>query len=188
MKLGKILKSVGKNLVKNVVPGADIIFDTLEDITGKKLFDRDNATGEDVTKAINFMSSQDQMMVLTKEFDVEIVEEQEWTKRFEAANKADETGKSTRPEIAKMVAFTVCLPVNLFSVALFFSALMDKKEMVDSLSNCSMIVISITTPLLALLYAYFGMRTREKQSRYNMAVDQPAPTGIIGSLVNLIKK
>jgi len=190
MKLGKILGAVGKTALSVLVPGSGQIIEAVNEfLPDDKKLDFGTATGEDVTRAINTqLSSADQVTILSREFDVEIVKEQEWTRRFEALNRADETGKSTRPQIAMMVAITVCVPVNALAIAIFIASLLNKTQMIESLNSSSKLILSLIVPLLYLLYAYFGMRRDEKKARYNLATDQASPLGAIGSVIGAFKK
>ncbi len=186
MKLGQILTKIGKGVIKDVVPLAGTVFDIVEEFTGEK-YDRETTTGQDLLKACNGLSSDAQAQIFSKELDVEIVQEEEWTKRFQALNQADESGKTSRPKIALMIAYSVCIPVNLFSIALFIVTLMGKPEMVKALSDCALIVLSLIGPLLTVLYGYFGMRRDEKKARYNLAAGQSSPLGVIGKMVSAFK-
>ena len=156
-------------------------------ITGDK-FDRDQATGQDLLEACNNLPTDKQAEVFSKELDVEIVKEEEWTKRFQALNQADESGKITRPKIALMMAWAVCIPVYVMTLALSIAIAFDNKEMVNQIKETWPLILAMLGTPTALLYAYFGMRRDEKKARYNLAAGQSSPLGVIGNIISSFKR
>lgn len=189
MKLKNVLTKVGTAILKNVVPGAGIVLDTVNALLpADKKLELDMATGQDVITAINSLPAETQAGIYEKEFDVEIEDIKGFTERFKAAADADKSGNTARPEIALMMAKTVCFAIILFVSVWAYAAAMEKDSIVTGLANSWALMGTILSIPSAVLYGYFGLRTKEKQSRYQMATDQPIGTGLIGSIIKAIKK
>jgi len=188
MNIGKILVKVGGSIMKSVVPGSGIVIDAINAFlpTDKKL--TSDATGQQASDAINSLPSADQVKVLSKQLDVEIVEAQEYTKVITALADADKAGSSTRPAIAKMMAWIVSFSVIVFSSALAIAIFNEATETIKQLSDAWPLMLAILATPTALLRAYFGMRTKEKQARYNIGNGQSKSGGLLGDLVGLFKK
>ncbi len=187
MNLLSILGKVGGDIIKNVVPGGAAIIDVVNGFLpdDKKL--GSGATGAQMQDAVSSLPAEVQAQVMTKEFDVEITAIKEHTKVITALGEVDKTGHSTRPAIAmimaRIVAFSVIVIVSFLAVAMFNG---DEKTIKAIGENWPLIVAILGTPT-ALLRAYFGMRTKEKQQKYQALSNTP-PTSAIGSIVNLFGK
>jgi len=190
MKLSKILTTVGGTILKNVIPGAGIVIDLVNGfLPDNKKLDINTATGTDITKAVNALPPEQQTQVLSKEFDVEIEEIRGFTTRFQAAIEADKTGNTTRPQIALMMGEIVSFAVIVSITALFIAIFTNNHTTIDKMADLWPLMLAILATPTALLRAYFAMRSREKEARYQVATDQSIATGgIIGQIASLFKK
>jgi len=189
MKLKDVLTKVGSVVLKNVIPGAGIVIDAVNEFLPEdKKLDLDAATGNDAITAINSLPAETQAQIYTKEFDVEIEDIRGFTERFKAAADADKTGNSTRPAIALMMAKTVCFAIIVFISIWAYAIANGLSEVIKNLADSWVLMGTILSVPATLLYAYFGYRTKEKQSRYQLAGDQQIGTGVIGSIIKAIKK
>jgi hypothetical protein len=188
MKIGSILAKVGSAVLKNAIPGAGMIIDTVNAFlpADKKL--PGNATGAQAIKAINDLPPEAQADVLSKQLDVDIAEINSFTQVQEAHAIADGPGSSTRPAIAKsmsrVIAFTIILYVSMWSIAVFKSDTGTLNVLNDSYL---MLLAMIGTPV-AVVLQYFGKRTKEKTDRYHLAHGQQAPLGGIASVIRTFIK
>jgi hypothetical protein len=191
MDLGKILKKIGGAVIKDIIPGGGIA-SLVIDAVNAFMPDDDklpgNATGDQTLSAINRLPADQQAIILNRQFDVEIAEINSWSQVVESLSRADATGSSTRPEIAKMmamvVAFAVVLAISTWSVAV----LTNKGELLKNLNDSWVLVVTIVGTPTALLRAYFGLRTDEKKSRYSVAGGGPVQQGgLFAGLAALIK-
>jgi len=187
MNLGKILTTVGSSLLKNVVPGVGIVLDAVNAFLpdDKKL--DNNATGNQAIEAINSLPPDQQASVLSKQLDVEIIKEQEFTKVITALGEVDKTGNSTRPEIAKMMAtvtcFAIVVSISVWAVAVIGNKVATLGQLKDS---WPLLVAILGTPT-ALLRAYFAMRSKEKKARYGMTQGNgSAGSAGIGGIAKMI--
>ncbi|MFH1526560.1 MAG: hypothetical protein ABIG69_07905, partial [Bacteroidota bacterium] len=147
-----------------------------------------DATGEQAKDAISALPPEQQALVLMKEFDVEIVEAQEFTKVQQALAQADATGASTRPIIAKMMAYCVAFVVLAFSSMWIVAVVGDQVNMMGKLTEAWPLMLAVLGTPTALLRSYFGMRTREKESRYNMATPNSSVPGALSQIIGMFKK
>ena len=189
MKLKSILTKAGSVILKNVVPGAGIVLDVVNEFLPEdKKLDLDAATGQDAITAINSLPPDVQSNIYEKEFDVEIEEIKGFTERFKAAADADKSGNTTRPQIALMFAKTICFAIILFVSIWAYAIASNLKEVIKNLSDSWVLMATVLSVPSTVLLAYFGYRTKEKQARYQLAGDQPIATGLIGNIINAIKK
>ena len=115
MNLKNILISAGSAIFKNAVPGGDAILNVVNDLLpdDKKL--PIHATGDEVKNAIDALPADQRASIMLKEFDVEIAEINNWSKIQASLSDADKAGASSRPFIARMMAWVVLFSVD-FSV------------------------------------------------------------------------
>lgn len=187
MKLGDILKAAGSVAVKALVPGGGVIVDLVNGFLDDKNKLPTDATGSQIKEKIDALPPDEQRKLWEKELDVEIAEIQEWTKTMSVLAQTDQTGASTRPQIAKMMAQVVAFSVIFFSASLSISILTNNAEMVKQLDSTWVIALAILGTPTALLRAYFGMRSKEKQSKYQIA-GAPKSSGLIENILSMFKK
>lgn len=189
MDIKSILLKVGKVALKNVVPGAGIVIDAVNEfLPSEKKLSKD-ATGTETMTAINELPPEKAMEIFSKELDVEIAEEEGFTNRFQAAMEADKTGNTTRPKIALMMAEVTCFEIMVFSIVLCVAIATDRYDMVDTVKATWPLVLTMIATPTALLRSYFAMREREKKARYQMANNQNVSAGnVVESIMNIFKK
>lgn len=145
------------------------------------------ATGQEIVSAVQGLPPDQQAELMKMELQVEMQEIQSWEKIQASLAQADAAGASTRPKIAMMMAYCVVIVVYIFIGAWTWAMFnVDKTALEVIKDSWPMMVAVIGTPT-ALLRAYFGMRTKEKQSRYSAASGQDLSSGI-ASLVKAFKK
>ena len=183
MDLKNILISAGTTVFKNSVPGGALIIDVVNDLLpdNKKL--SKESTGFDIKSAIETLPEDQKSSLLMKEFDVEIAEVNNWSIIQASLADADKAGSSTRPKIAMMMAYVVVVSILLFMSLLSISIFNNNTAMVELLGNSWPMIIAVLGTPTALLTAYFGMRTKEKRSRYAAASGQP-----VSRIAGIIKR
>lgn len=184
MNLLKILGKVGSGIVSTMVPGGGAIVAGINALLpdDKKL--PEQATGVDVQNAVSTLSPEQQAEVLTKKYDVEIAEVNAWASIQGHLSKADESGASTRPEIAMMMAWLVVLQV--FTICAIMSAAigMQNNELLSTFKEFWPFLLASMGIPAKLLHSYFGMRTEEKKHRVHAATGVAPLAGIISNLFN----
>lgn len=182
-----ILKNVGTSLIKEV-PGGELALSAVNAFLpdGNKL--GQNSTVDQAKAAVESLSSADKAVVMAKEFDVQIAEINSWEKIQGHLTIADASGSSTRPFIALMMAWTVVIAVLVFMFCWGWAVVSDATDMIDKLKESWQLVVAVIGTPTVLLRSYFGMRTKEKTSRYAAATDQPINVGAISSMVRLFKR
>ncbi len=186
MNLLSILSKVGGSILADVIPGGNAILNVVNSFlpTEKKL--NDQASGADIQSAIAKLPTDLQTEVLNKKFDVEIIKVQEHTKVIQALADVDKTGNSTRPLIAKMMATVVCFTIVMLVSVLAVAIVNNNTSTIKAIGdNWPLIVAVLGTPT-ALLRSYFGMRTKEKQQKYQ-AVSNSKPNSIVSDIISLWK-
>lgn len=188
MKLWDIIAKAGKVAISTLVPGGGLIVEAINAFLpdDKKL--PADATGDQAKAAVSALPPEQQALVLMKEFDVEIVEAQEFTKVQQALANVDATGASTRPQIALMMAKVICFNVLVASSVWAVAVIRDQVSMMTALTNSWPLLLSILAPLITLLNSYFGKRTKEKEARYNMAVPNSSVPGALSQIIGMFKK
>ena len=187
----KILGAVGKGLIKDIIPGygmAEEVINTINNFLPNNQKLTEHTTGDNALTAINSLSPDKKAELLSKQCDVEIVEAEQWTNVIESLSKADISGSSTRPQIAKMMAYMVCFTVLTLDSAIFYAIVTDKQEILKAIADAWPLILAILGTPTALLRSYFGLRTQDKQMRANTALGVPAlPTGGILSMFKNLK-
>ena len=148
----------------------------------------DNATGTHVKSAITSLSPEQQVVLMSKRYDVEIAEINSFANIQKALAEADATGNSTRPEVAVMMAEIICFSVISLISVLCVAMLKHDTDTLKALPGVTTWVVGILATPTALLYTYFGKRTKEKLGRYAIAGGQQKPTGIISTVAGLIRR
>jgi hypothetical protein len=186
--IGKILAKVGTAVISNIVPGAGIVIDAVNAFLPDEKKLPADATGQQTSDAINSLPVADQVTILSKQLDVEIIEAQEYTKVISALAEADKTGSSTRPQIALMMAkvtsFAIIISVSVWA----YAVVLDLSTMMVQLKASWPLLMAILGPPIALLRAYFAMRTKEKRARYNIGAGQSESNGLLNDIIGVFRK
>jgi len=191
-KLWDIVKTVGATALNVAVPGAGTaIVDGINELLpdGKKL--PANATGHDAMNAITSLPPEQQAAIKEKEFEVELASIHESGATLRAAIDADVNNpQTTRPYIAKgsfqVVAFAICSVVAIFC----FGVAMNRPVMVKAITNGWPFILSVISPLVVLLRAYFGVLREEHKNKLAAASgnhDALGLSGLSGAVTNIIK-
>jgi len=191
MNIWDIAKTVGAGALNVVLPGAGsamlgVVNELLPD--GKKL--PDGATGHDVAAAIQAMPADKRAELMEKKFDVDLAHIKESNASLRAMLAADATNThSTRPYIAKgsflVVAFSVIVTMSLWAVSVFNN----DDSTVQVIVNGWPFVLAVMTPLVTLLYAYFGVLKEEHKNKLATASGgTPESSGIAGVLAAVLKR
>ena len=188
MNIGSIIKKVGGAIVKSVIPGGGVIIDLVNELLPNDNQLGGSATGTDLEAAINGLPPDERNKLLAKKLDIEETEIKEWSNVMETLAQSDATGSSTRPAIAKMMSILVVSVIGAIAFVWMISILRNATETLKQLADSWAMILAMLGPPIALLRAYFGMRTKEKQSRYSGAFGMPMPGGIISTIVSAIRK
>lgn len=185
MELSEILKRAGSAVISSVVPGGGLIVDLINEFlpSDKKL--PGTATGTDAQKAIDGLTPELRLKLLTRQLDVQIAETNAWASVQDSLAKADATGNSTRPKIALMMAWLVVLQVTVVAISIGYAALSGQDSTITVLSaSWQMFTASMGIPT-AVLLQYFGKRTKEKIERYNLAMGN-AKSPIVDAIKSIL--
>jgi len=183
MNLKSIITKVGTSLFREAVPGGGLILDTVNAFLPKDKKLGADATGKDIEDAVNTLPPEQRAMVLTKEYDVEIADIESWTSIQQSHSEADQSGHSTRPEIAlamaRVVAFAIIAVVSIWTVAVYRGNV----ETLKVLSDSSMLIFTILATPTVLLRSYFGLRTREKTEQTRAGAGVVPPSNPIAEMI-----
>lgn len=189
MKLWDVVKSVGSNVIREVVPGGGILVDAVNEFLpdDKKL--PGNATGKDVDDALAALPADQRARIMEKEFDVDITQIRQAGESLRAMLTADaKTKHTTRPYIAKHAFHVVAFAVILTVAARAYAVLVSDDTMVQAIDNGWPFVLSVIGPFVVLLRAYFGVLRDEDRNRMSAASGNSSPAGLAGALTGLFKR
>lgn len=188
MKLFDIIKNVGSAVVRETVPGGGLLLDAVNAVLpdDKKL--PAEATGEDVDRAVAGLPDEQRAALLSREFDVDIEALRQRGDSLRAMLETEQKSQhTTRPYIAKG-AFQV---VAACSIAVLFTwcggVWLNRPEIVDKAQDGAPLMLTVLGPMVALLYAYFGVLRKEQQNRLNAAQGKESGSGL-GALVGKFLK
>ena len=186
MNLLSILGKVGSSILADVIPGGNTILKVVNGFLSDKDKLTEKSTGAEIQGAISKMPANFQAELLDKQFDVEIVAIQEHTKVITALGEVDKTGNSTRPFIALMMAWVVSFAIVGLIIMLGIAINGKDSETVIAIGNNWPLVTALLGIPSGLLRAYFGMRTKEKQQKYQ-AISNTEPKSVFTDLAKMWK-
>ena len=141
-----------------------------------------NATGRDVAAAYDGLPP-DQQQQIDARARVELAHIEAGVDRLQAMVSVESVGSNTRPQIAHMMGWTVVLAVVVMMTMWARAVWTQDVESLAQLAGSWELMLAILATPAALLRAYFGMRTREKQTRYAAALGQDVSgPGLLGSI------
>lgn len=183
----KIIRKVGGAVLSSVVPGYDVVVSAVNAFLpeGNKI--SGTSTGVEIEKAIESLPPDKQAELLSKQLDVEITEIKEHSNVMATLADADKAGASTRPAVAKLMAWFFAIFGGIFALVVCWAIIWAEPETLKTLKGLWPLVLSILGPPIGLLERYFGKRTKEKQARYAGAFGSPMP-GILSSIVSAFKQ
>ncbi len=173
--LNSALNAVGA-VIPGVAAAAKVVNALLPD--DKKL-DIKTATGKEILNAYEGMDD-NQRAVIEKEFDIELAEINASVDKLQAMVSAETPTANMRPNIAYMMAWAVLIAVVFMMVIWGRAVWMKDAESLEQLADSWPLMLAILGTPTALLRAYFGMRTKEKHSRYAAATGQSIEHAIGG--------
>ena len=186
MNLLKVLGKVGGSILADIIPGGNAILNVVNEFLPDDLKLTAKATGEQIQEAVSSLPAEQQATLLSKEFDVEVTSIQEHTKVLTALGEVDKTGNSTRPFIALMMAWVVSFSIVGLIIMLGIAINEKDSETVIAIGNNWPLAVALLGIPSGLLRAYFGMRTKEKQQKYQ-ALTNTAPTSSLSGIVGLLR-
>jgi hypothetical protein len=188
MDFKSILKTVGGGLISSLVPGGSAIVAGINAFLpdDKKL--PENATGIQAQDAINSLPPETQAQVLCKEHDVTIEEIRGFTNRFQAMCDVDKTGNTLRPQVIMMMA--ICVMFAIFVTVSFFAyaVVEGDDKLITAITNGWPFIVGVLAIPGALLRSYFGLRTKEKQQKYEATTGVSSPLGVLGQIASSFKR
>lgn len=171
MKLINILGKLGGAALKSI-PGVGAAAEIIGFVNGVLPKDKqvsENSTGDKVLAVIKDLPTEQMNEVLIKKFDVEIEEIKGHSEVIKALADVDKVGASTRPEIAKLYAYLTALIAYTITWGLTFAVATGNNALLEQVQDLWPMVLAVITPFVAIIRSYFGMRTKEKQQKYEAA-------------------
>ncbi len=186
----------GLNLAANAITGGGKkAKEFIEEKTGVSLNDPDKLTANDVAK-IRRIENDPEISIELKQLSLEYLKEDNrheeaiennWSEIVTTLSNADSNSSSTRPKIAVGMAQVVAFAIIIFVSALAYAVCNNAIDTIKSISQAWPLLLAILATPTALLRSYFGMRTKEKQARYNMASSIPQKD-LVGDIIGMFKK
>lgn len=189
LKLLDILKNVGSEIIRNAVPGGSLIVSTLNSLLPSTSKLDDNATGDDITKAIYTLPEDKRADVLGQKFEVEKTLITESSSCLQAAIEADtKTPQTTRPKIA-LGCFRVVAFIHICAVCAWgYGVVITDELVITSIMQGWPFILALTGPFTTVLIGYFGILRKEHKQRLDAAQGITQPKGIISGIIKLIGK
>lgn len=168
----------------------------IEEKTGIKLDDPVSLTSHEISQ-IRELEANPVAAFELKKLSLEILEEENrheetidrnWGELIAQLSKADSTGSSTRPMIARMMAYMIGFAVIIFTTALAYAIFNDATDTLKQLNDSWPLMLAILATPTALLRSYFGMRTKEKKARYQLMSDYEMEPSIVKDALSILKK
>jgi len=163
MKLLKILSKIGKGIVKEVLPGSNII-EAVSSVLSTPIDDK--STGHDILEKIGELPESEQSKLLALEFDIELEQLKQEHETVRAMFHADTVQKhTTRPKVI-LFSFYIFAACTIAIVAgWLFAVLTGNSEMVKSIQEGSLWVAAMLSPVVIWVNRYFGILRDEERTR-----------------------
>ncbi len=189
MNIWDIAKTVGAGVISSVVPGGSAIVAAVNAFLPDDAKLGDSATGSDISTAMQKLTPEDRAELMTKQFEVDITQIKESNSTVRVMLESDAANPhSTRPYIAKgsfhVIAFTIVVTIAMWA----YGIASGNSGMVKTVMDGWPFVVAVITPLVTLLWAYFGILKQEHKQRMDAAGGQSTPSGITGILSSLLKR
>lgn len=179
MKL-KSLLSGALNVVGAFIPGVAIAAKAVNVfLPDDKKIDLKNSTGQDVINVYDNLTP-DQQAQIDQQVEVEMANIQASVDKLQSMVSAETATANTRPYIAKLMAWAVFIAVMFMMIFWGKAVWVKDVESLKQLAESWPLMLSILATPTALLRAYFGMRTKEKQARYAAVTGQPIADAVGG--------
>ena len=190
MKLLHILKTIGKGVIREAIPGGNLLVELIDQSLPEKHrgLSKD-LTGDQAIQEIEvLLPSQDRAKLLNRELDVEAVKIQESYSTVRAMLEADvKNPQSTRPAIAKGCFHILAICNMLFFISWLAAVFLNYVQIAETLTNGSSVLLTVNGPLVICLMAYFGILRTEHKNRLDAANGVSLPTGL-GAIINSLLK
>lgn len=144
------------------------------------------ATGADVQRAIDELPPEARADALLR---LEVLA-QENTNNLRAMVSVESAGSNTRPWIAQAMAVVVCFHTLAVDVVLFM-AVAKSDDPLQTLTNAWPILLANVAAPVAIVNAFFGLRSRDKHARYAASQGQDIASvtgGIVQTFIRATRK
>jgi len=188
MKLAAILRAVGAGIIRNTVPGGGLLVDALNAALPNDSQLTADATVADIQGRLDGLPAEQRDELLEREFNLR---ETELTERYSTLRtmlESDATNPhTTRPKIA-LGSFYVVTFASVISILLWAYGIVDgDKDLLATVTDGWPFVLSVIGPFVTLLWAYFGILSKEQRNRLSAATGSPL-TGVVGSILKTLTK
>lgn len=190
MKFKEILK-IGAGVVASANPAVGAALGLVNKFLPDDEKLPESSTVKDISNKFENLPPEVQQSIQEQEIKFKIAESNNWVEVQRALNDADKSGASTRPYIAKLMAWCVALSIMPLSIGILYAVASGDSETIKAISDASLVVLALIGTPTALLNSYFGKRTKEKESRIQAAAGQPVNqtgAGLLGLVTGLIGK
>ena len=143
----------------------------------------ETATGAEVLQKFESLPAEVQAQINLKYLDLEIAESKNFSANFQAAVEADKSGNTTRPEIARLFAYQIFVITTAVVITYCYGISSKNPTLIDALTNSWPFILSTLGTQAAVIRAYFGMRSKEKNTRYAVSAGQEPPKNILETIL-----
>jgi hypothetical protein len=189
MNLWDVIKEVGGEVIKNVVPGGAMLMGVVNELLpdDKKL--PVGATGNDVKAAIESLPPTDRARIMEKEIDLDLADIRESHSTLRAMLDSDaKNPQSTRPYIAKHAFHIIAVTSVAIMAAWSYAVYSGDSVMVKQIQEGAIFVVALNGTLATLLLAYFGSIRKEHKQKMDAASGNKQPSGIAGLVSRFLQK
>lgn len=193
MNILEIAKRVGSGLVRELVPGGGLLIDAVNQFLPDEKKLPQNATGINVERLIEgSLPLADRALLLKKQFDVDLSLIDE---RKNATTQGNETLRvmlaqdavtphTTRPKIALGCFWVLAYEAVGIISTWAYAVITGNYAMAQAIQDGWPFVVSVITPFVTLLWAYFGILKQENRDKLDAANNLPTRAGgIISSIL-----
>lgn len=183
MKLLDLVKTIGTSVVRNVVPGGGLVVDIVNEFLPKDKKLTSQATGSDISNAVDSLPIKQRAQLMEREFDVNLAEIKEGhsTIRAMLENEAKST-HTTRPFVIKLFAYALVFVHVVAILFLGYAIIIENENMVSVTMGGWPYILVLTAPFTTAIASYFGILRKEQGKRLDATIGKPS-SNIINTIL-----
>lgn len=147
------------------------------------------ATGSDVVQAIGRLPPEQQVKVMSYQYQVDISQIQQSNETLRTMLESDaKNPHTTRPYIAKGSFLVVALVTLAVAVSWVYAVVSSDNQMLKAITDGWPFMLALIGPLVTLLNSYFGVLKQEHKNRLDAANGLAVPGGLMSWFSGILRR
>lgn len=183
MNIMKIIRQAGGELISTAFPHGDKVVRLINSVLPEGYDIGMTSTGDDLDRVVKNMPQEIRSEIMMKEIDLLATQDTNQHATWQALAVADSKGSSNRPNIANRFSWLMVFQCIAFNILFAYIVSKSTDPMASFMSGWPLIAAQ-NASIVAVVWAYFGLRTKEKKERYKAAFGIEPNGGIFNELLS----